>query len=546
MAYVPNPDDATQPTDAVVAETAQAEFRALKGKVNTIQSATGSKVTVRNTVLWGPLLSGLPSDIILSGTALGIDLKGAATAIYLAFAAGFSTAGQNDIVQAIATDQLNYWGALPELNTSFLSLDFVSPTALPTPLLTPAPPQYGNTYSSANASLLNFANGTGATIFLDDFGNVWAQQGAAQVQNIVSKFGTTALGGSGTASELNGTSDYISSAAFAPKLWNAGWRIAGWVYMPVLPAVSAQFDIASFMNAGGFGIELFCKNNAGTINFGYNLSGAGVANDIASGVVGTVVPSPATWYFVELTYDFLAGVYRLYVNGAQDQSTASTAQICVTSLASVGASALGAHFFAGYIDKFEMGNYCKHPGAVTYTTPIAAPSIDAQGYASNFYSLFDQLMYQITAPSTVAGVNPVLTAVNRIFLGEADTSSVVVTACRPYAYQGRYISGWAALPAAGTPTSVNHNIGTGDLKDKRVQIRCLQTELGYSVGDIVDSLFTDSSGSFAPIVVWNTRSLIGFTPGSTANIQVQSKADGTLHTVTAANWQYRLLANRGF
>ena len=34
MAYIPNPDDATQPTDATVAETMQAEFRALKTKLN--------------------------------------------------------------------------------------------------------------------------------------------------------------------------------------------------------------------------------------------------------------------------------------------------------------------------------------------------------------------------------------------------------------------------------------------------------------------------------------------------------------------------------
>lgn len=33
MAYVPNPDDVTQPTDAVIAETAQAEFRALKSRI---------------------------------------------------------------------------------------------------------------------------------------------------------------------------------------------------------------------------------------------------------------------------------------------------------------------------------------------------------------------------------------------------------------------------------------------------------------------------------------------------------------------------------
>ena len=38
MAYVPDPDDATNPVDGTPAETAQAEFRALKAKVNNISS----------------------------------------------------------------------------------------------------------------------------------------------------------------------------------------------------------------------------------------------------------------------------------------------------------------------------------------------------------------------------------------------------------------------------------------------------------------------------------------------------------------------------
>lgn len=36
--YIPDPNDATQPTDPIIAETAAAEFRALKAKVNTLSS----------------------------------------------------------------------------------------------------------------------------------------------------------------------------------------------------------------------------------------------------------------------------------------------------------------------------------------------------------------------------------------------------------------------------------------------------------------------------------------------------------------------------
>lgn len=59
MTYVPNADDATQPTDAILAETAQAEFRTLKTKINTMvglstsgQSLPGAYVLINNlTVL---------------------------------------------------------------------------------------------------------------------------------------------------------------------------------------------------------------------------------------------------------------------------------------------------------------------------------------------------------------------------------------------------------------------------------------------------------------------------------------------------------------
>lgn len=42
MTYVPNADDATQPTDAILAETAQAEFRTLKTKINTMAGLSTS------------------------------------------------------------------------------------------------------------------------------------------------------------------------------------------------------------------------------------------------------------------------------------------------------------------------------------------------------------------------------------------------------------------------------------------------------------------------------------------------------------------------
>lgn len=53
MTYVPNADDATQPTDAILAETAQAEFRTLKTKINTMVglSTSGQSLATAYTLI---------------------------------------------------------------------------------------------------------------------------------------------------------------------------------------------------------------------------------------------------------------------------------------------------------------------------------------------------------------------------------------------------------------------------------------------------------------------------------------------------------------
>lgn len=53
MVYVPNPDDAANPTDSVIAETATAEFQALKLKINTMTGRynSGSPIWASNIVL---------------------------------------------------------------------------------------------------------------------------------------------------------------------------------------------------------------------------------------------------------------------------------------------------------------------------------------------------------------------------------------------------------------------------------------------------------------------------------------------------------------
>lgn len=76
MAYVPNPADITQPTDAILAETAQAEFRALKAYIASLAGLPNSMNLFRkNKVLNGRMLFDQRNE----GAAVNIN---SATAVY--------------------------------------------------------------------------------------------------------------------------------------------------------------------------------------------------------------------------------------------------------------------------------------------------------------------------------------------------------------------------------------------------------------------------------------------------------------------------------
>lgn len=72
MAYIPDPTDSTQPTDAILAETAQAEFRALKGYLQAYIAAVGGV---------GSFLSGFKNKIINGEMLLDQRKAGAATTV---------------------------------------------------------------------------------------------------------------------------------------------------------------------------------------------------------------------------------------------------------------------------------------------------------------------------------------------------------------------------------------------------------------------------------------------------------------------------------
>lgn len=482
------------------------------------------------------------ANFLTTGAGLRPGLTATAAALLLAFGNGYDNGGNIDQTSLLTADVGDILGAnLPVSNTSFLSATYVGPAGV-TWGSTLAPPQHARVYDQTKQSVLQFGGVAGSTVFLDDFGNTWAAQGGAKVQTNQIKFGTGALGGAGAANVLNGAADYIKTTG-AFSLGGGSWAVRAWCYPTTLPGAGFFGDIIDVTTAANIGTRLAIWNNGGTIKFWYGLGNA-AAGDIAS-QQGTTTPIVNNWYFVELTFDALAGVYRLYVNGAQEASTASAVRVNNSTTAAIG-SALGAanSFFAGYIDKPEILPYCQHPAGTAYAVPVAAPSVTAAGYASDFYNIVTRKMFGVTAASGVAGTAPTLTAKSLVYAGEADTSGAAVTAVRSYAYKGRYVSPDTTIPAVGINTAFASNIGNTS-QNAAVYLRNYVGEGGWSAGSVIPVVSPGTTRTTLPTGITD-RNILNVITGSSAVFQGINKTNGTEFSVTAASWKMFVVADRGF
>ncbi|MDF2435472.1 MAG: hypothetical protein JWP44_5103 [Mucilaginibacter sp.] len=405
----------------------------------------------RQTVMSGPVDANGLANEIGTGSGLAPTLNGNITPVAMTFAAGFGPNGAIDNAGIVSSTQS--FPSLPASALSFLTVDRNASTGALTLGSTLAPPQYGTTYNQAAQSVLQFGGAAGSTTFLDDFGNTWIAQGGAKVQTNQFKFGTGGLGGGGTSNALNGSTDYVRTTSIT-NLGNGGWSMRGWFYFTTFPTTTG---IMSAVNAGGWGAFAVITTNKVAVN----LSSNGSAADIANGTTGAATITTNTWYFIELTYDSVAGKYFVYVNGVLDQTINSALHVCpvVNTFFGAGQSSGTTYYTTGYADKFECLPYCQHPNGTTYTVPTTAPNVATQGYASDWFNTSNYTMNQVSAASTAAGTPPTFTAKQRLYVGEATTGAAAVSSVVSYAYNGQYNSGWYAV-AIATQYVKSHNLGT--------------------------------------------------------------------------------------
>ena len=122
-------------------------------------------------------------------------------------------------------------------------------------------------------------------------------------------------------------------------------------------------------------------------------------------------------------------------------------------------------------------------------------------------------------------------------LGEAARTSGTLATPISYAFNGKYISADVACVGTKTETVFNHNIGTNLVRAEHY-LRCLTTQLGYAVGEVIKTTSQAQSGYTVPLFpyVINNKT-IGVTTGSVGSYYAISKSTGVNNSLTPANWK---------
>lgn len=549
MTYPVNPADPTTPLNTQGAKQGAEEFRALKAYIQTLVIAATSGATVRQAIQNALRDANGFNNALTIGVGLRPGLSATVTPYGLSYANGFSGGKPLDLSEELIADVVDILGAdLPTSNTSFIYRDYG--LSFGSCLI---PPQESSTFDRTQASLLHFEQSPP----LCDFGNTYSITGAT-IDAVKFAYGTKAAnlsGGAGTGANVKRI-ETAEITSLGPDSWEASCV----TWFDVQPNAGVEHDLFSAVNNGAFGIIVGWKETGGNRRAHLYASSDGTSYNIANSIAGATNLATGIWYRFRTVFDILAGTYRVYVAvggsaaapvwGAEVQeiSVASALKVCAITKVIWGCTYNGAYIngMSGWIDEARLIRAATKttiltPGLTPDTYPLA---IDA--HPIHWMDITGKKMYKVTAASIAAGVNPTLTPLARIFLGEADTSGVAVTAVRNYAIQGNWVGLFTTpLPGLGVVVSQNHNLG-GTPSQVGYEFECVTADGGYVVGDRVVGPIAGDDG--AATYVQNTNSsrrTVGFTT-ATAISRFSNKATGARQNAATASWKYRLTAKRGW
>jgi hypothetical protein len=493
-----------------------------------------SKPIIRQAVRLGATDSSGYSALISAGAALNFNVDATPTNAVLDFAAG-----STDYTATLTADATNQ-GSLVASNINYITADYVSSSSVTWGNYL-IPPQYGYAFDRTQAALLNFEGSDASTTMLDDFGNTWTASGNAQIDTAQFKFGSSSL-------LLDGTGDYVTNSNF-PGVGEGSWELSMWFRINALPGVGlTNILFSAFGSAVYNGFALGIYNNAGTSKLVISLSSNGSSFDIANSAVGTNTTWTLNqWNKVRLVFDALAGTYRIYLslNGAaetQDYTISSTSRIAASTACRIGDSFTTGNAFNGWIDGFRF----IRAATVTGTETPSASAFTVTSQPIHFFSISKMTMYEVTAASSSAGVNPTLTARNRVFVGECDTNGTVVTAVRNYAYQGRYTSDDFTV-AGATLYTKSHNIGTVPKVHRVFLVSLNSTNAGHQQGQIIDiTSYYDATGVRHQNSYFEGRNVVKVITATNPVGTINGTTGATGLTFQYADIRYRIECQRGW
>jgi hypothetical protein len=489
---------------------------------------------VRQTVLAAALTAAGYCNLVSAGAALNYNIAATTTPALLTFAQGFGAGGQQDAFTYLTADQTNQ-GSLVANNINYLHATRVNPSSVTWGSCL-IPPQYGYTFDRTEGALLNFEGADTSTTFIDDFGNSWSAIGNAQIDTAQFKFGTSSL-------LCDGTGDGITTSNIL-TLGSSSWEMCGWVR---INSFATNMSVFHFGNASDFGVLLRATTAS---RFSLYISSTGTSWDVSNATLSTNTFSTGTWYRIRIVFDALAGTYRVYVsnNGAaevQEITVSSTAKVCTGTLFRLGIAPSGIESFNGWIDAFRFVRCATVTS--TQTPSASAPSIT--DFPVHFFSVPEMKMYEVTAPSTTPAVNPTLSQVTRLFVGEADTGAGSVSAVRNYALRGEYRKS-DALPGASTATAHTHNIGCIDISTIYALVNAT-AEGGYTPGQraINPTSYYQSGTSelcASPIGSVTRNSLNVIHGSSSSGVLITHATNFSIIGLTPSFWRYELYVRRNW
>lgn len=461
MSYPVNPNDPTTPTDQQGAKQGAEEFRALKALVAALAVAGVAAPGVRQAIQSAKLDSNGLNTAITTGVGLrpGLSTNAGLNPLHLSFAKGFSAGGSFDDREVLNADIVDILGAnLPVNNTSYIYRSFGVNFGS-----TVIPPDYGYTFDRAKQVCFRVPGINGAITSTEDFGNPVVFGGNANIATAKVYRGCSMVAFDGVGDSLTFQNITLGSES---------WTLRFGIQFNTLPGAGTDVDIVSIVNAGGFGFILRVLNTAGTYNWSVLMSSNGTSSDILAGTIGgSLGLVTGTTYEFAITYDQLAGKYFFYKDGALVGASFITtaSKICGTTTGIQFGIGSASPDFNGWIGATEFTRGSLFPNGNAYVVSAVAPTITDN--LAHFFSIPEMVMYTPTVASTVAGVNPTLTPVSRLFLAEADTSGVGITAVRNYAVRGQFV-GSMAMIAQNTTGSMSHNIGVTQVNAKwKVRIK---------------------------------------------------------------------------